>query len=130
MHGNGRADERAAPNEIAGFDDVLPFASEHAKKFIHIFRQPAALNADGFELFEQAHGGGFAYLAVAVADDGNFASALDGTGQRQRAHGAAQRARDDVAGIAQPDKVLRWQGECVREESIQAWINARQGNDG
>src|ERR1019366_1965941 len=73
---------------------------------------------------------GAAHFAVGVADDGDFASALDGAGQGDGAHGAAQRAGDDVAGVAQPDEILFRQAEDPGKEAVQARVNAGQGNDG
>ena len=129
MHRDFRADERAVPDNVASLDDVLPFAAEHAEKFVEVFRQQMPLDAQGLQFVKQLHRRGFGNLAVRVADDGDFLAALDGAGQRQRPHGAGERPGDDVARVPQPDELFGGQRERVRENRIQPRINARERND-
>ena len=82
-----------------------------------------------FNLSSKLHVVVLADLAIRVADDGDFAPALDRARQRQRAHGAAQRAGDDVARVAQPDELLGGQRQRVRKKSVQPRVNARQRDD-
>ena len=53
MHGNFRADERAAARVIARLDHILPFAAERAEKFRQVFRQPAAVHAERLQFIQQ-----------------------------------------------------------------------------
>ena len=130
MHGNFRADERAAPREIARLDDVLPFRREHPEKLVDVFRQTISLDAQRLQLVEQHRSRRLANLAIRVADDRDLASALDRARQRERAHRAAQRAGDDIARVAQPDEILGGQRQRVRKKSVQARVNASQRDDG
>ena len=129
MHGNFRADERAVPDDVAGLDDVLSFRREHPEKLVQVFRQVGALHARCFQQVEQLHGRRLADLAIRVADDGDLLAALDRARQRERPHGAAQRRGDDVARVAQPDELVARNAEHVREQRVQARINARQRDD-
>ena len=57
------------------------------------------------------------------------AAAFDRARQRERAGHRTHRIEDDVAGVAQPDELLRRQRQHVRKERIQPRVNARQRND-
>ena len=61
-----------------------------------------------------------------MADERDLLAALDGAGQRQRTHRAAQWSGDDIARVAQPDELLLRHAEHFRNESVQARINARE----
>jgi hypothetical protein len=128
MHGNFRSDERALPDNAGGLDDILPFAAEHAEKLAEIVRQQMPLDTEFLQPVEQLHGGGFADLAIGMADDGDFPAAFDRAGQRQRPHGTAQRLGDDVARVAEPDELFSRQPERVREIGVQPRVNAREGD--
>jgi len=87
------------------------------------------LDAERLQFVEQEHRGRPGNLAIRVADDGDFISALDRAGQRQRPQGAAQRASDDVARVAQPDELLRRQRQRIWKQRIEPRVNARQRDD-
>src|SRR5438552_11795771 len=87
------------------------------------------LDAQGAQALDEFHGCGLADPAIGVADDGDLLAALDGAGQCQRTQGAAERAGDDVAGVAQPDELLAWQAQHVRKKGIESRIDARQRDD-
>ena len=130
MHGNLGPDERAVADEVAGFDDVRPFAAEHAEKFAQVRGQMAAVQAEFLETVQQHGGGHPADLAIGVADDGDLATALHGAGEREGTHGAGERTGDDVAGVAEPDELVGRQAQRVREEGVQARVDAGEGDDG
>src|SRR4029077_12748079 len=95
MDGNFRTNERALAGNVGGFDDILPIAAEHAEEFGEVIWQHMALNANSAKLFEQLHRSRLADLAIGVADNRDFLSALHRAGERERAHRAALRSSDD-----------------------------------
>src|SRR2546430_13450524 len=103
MNGNFWADQRALARESGCLDNVLSFTAEHAEEFSEVFGEHVSFDPEGFEAIDQLHCGGFAHLAIGVADDDDFLAAFYRASQRERTHGAALRAGDDIPGIAQPD---------------------------
>src|SRR5689334_23280469 len=87
------------------------------------------LDAQSAKPIEQLHGRRLPHLAIGVADDGDFFSTFEGASQRKRTGRAAQRAGDDVAGIAQPNELVAGQTENIREKSIEPRINAGERHD-
>jgi len=130
MHRDFGADQRAAPHKIHAANDVLLFAGKNAEIIGQVLGQQMPLNSQRLETVNQLADRRLPHFAVGMADDGDLASALDRASQGDGAHGAAQRAGDDVAGVAQPDEMLFRQAEDAGEEAVQARVNAGQRDDG
>ncbi len=84
------------------------------------------MDAQGAKTLNQLHRGEFAHLAVGVPNDRDALAAFKRAGQRQRAHGAAERAGDDVARVAQPDELLLGHAQHLRQQTVEPHVNARQ----
>ena len=83
-----------------------------------------ALDTQAAQPIDELHGGRFGDEAIGVAHDRDFFGAFDRTSHRQRAHGAAHRAGNDVAGVAEPDELFFGEAQHRRQQRIQPWIDA------
>ena len=64
-----------------------------------------------------------------MADNGDLLAAFHGASQRQRPHGTADRAGDNIAGVSQPDKLLLRDPEHGRQKRVEPRVDASQGDD-
>ena len=84
------------------------------------------LHAQRAQPVNQLHRRRLAHLAIRMADNGDFLAALDGAGQGQRAHCAAQGAADNIARVTQPDELLFGNAQHLGQQRVEPGVNARQ----
>ena len=129
MRGNPLPNQWALAYEIHSSENVLLLAGEEAEKLLKVVRQMGAFNAQGPQSFDEFCNRGLSNPAISMADNGYFLPFLQGAGQRQRTHRAAGRTGDNIAGIAQPDKLLLRNPEHIGHEWVQPRVDAGQDND-
>src|SRR5262249_4668132 len=130
VNGDFRSNERAVTDKVGTLDYVLAFAAENAEVFSDVVGQEMSLYTQGTESLQELHGTGFGDLAIGVPQQDNLFAAFDGTRQGQRTHSRACRPGQDVARIAQPDKLVSRDPEGLWQESIQPRIDAGQRYQG
>ena len=117
------------PDDVNGFEDVLALAAEGPKIFIDIIGQQMPFNTQRAQPLDQFHHRSLADQAIGVADNGDLLAAFHGASQRQRPHGTADRAGDDIAGVSQPDKLLWRDPEHGRQKRVEPRVDASQGDE-